>query len=147
MGRFTSFIESRFGDLDDLFAYSTTPVVRIRDRHLGILALVARLSVVAYIAFYQLAIRKSYRILTPITGASILSLTLPDADERWPSGGPYCAGASRFPEAMLNDYKVQNMTYTWANGFPLSRYECNRWDASEVGELGLEGSGSFSIPT
>ena len=142
-----SFIESYIGDLDDLLAYTTTPSVRIRDRHLGLLALVARLSVVGYIAFYQLAIRKSYRVLTPISGASILQLSSPTSNERWPSGGPYCAGASSFPESMIKNYVVDNATYSWARGLPMSRLECNRWDNYGFGKLNIDGGGVVSIPT
>ena len=142
-----SYLESYIGDFDDLFAYTTTPVVRIRDRNLGLLAFVARLSVIGYIAFYQLAIRKSYRILTPITGSSILSLSSPANNERWPNGGPYCAGASIFPDAMLRNYRVENSTYSWAYGSPLSRRDCNRLDASDIAELGLEDGNTLYIPT
>ena len=145
-----SYIESKVGDLDDLFAYSTNPTVRIRDRYLGILAYGARVCVIFYIVFYQLIIRKSYQVQTPVDGSCKVTPTFPSANERWPNGGPYCIGvdSSSFPPRMVSGYaRVDNTTYARGAGPLFTRLPCTRWDEADYGAISVSLASDFIIPT
>ena len=146
----TSFVESYIGDLDNVFAYSTTPTVLIRDRYLGILAYVCRIAVIFYIVFYQLIVRKSYQVQTPLTGSTKLSLVSPSVLGRWPYGGPYCTGvvASSLPPKLLAGYNISgNSSYSRSAGPPLPRLPCYRWDDANIGSVSIGGASDILIPT
>ena len=102
------------------------------------------------ICFYQIAIRKSYQVLTPIDGVVMINPVVPGPDSRWPHGGPYCAGvpASLLSKATDYDLTKGNDSYALLGGPTLSRLPCNRWDATDIGGLGMNGnSRDFFTPT
>ena len=140
---FVSFLESYIGDLDTRFAYSTNPTVRIRDRYLGLLAYASRLVVIFYIVFYQLIVRKSYQVQTPVTGANTIVSVFPSAAERPPSG-PYCAGINTSSQTTsISGYnRIENSTYSWGAGPALQRLPCYRWDDADVGSASASSASS-----
>ena len=75
--------QEKFGDLDDIFAYSTGKVVVLKDRFLGLLAIVLKLAILCYIIF-TVVIDKGYYVIETPRGTTRMSLQIPpvpvDAD-------------------------------------------------------------------
>eukprot|EP00754_Rhynchopus_humris_P001265 Rhum_TRINITY_DN10767_c0_g2::Rhum_TRINITY_DN10767_c0_g2_i1::g.40097::m.40097 len=97
MGGFVSTIESKIGDLDDVFAFQTTKVVVLKDRVLGLMAIALKIAILLYIIF-TVIVDKGYLIVEMPRGTSRMSLQL--ASSAWvdqdlpyctntPKGGPY----------------------------------------------------------
>jgi len=47
-------------DCDDVFAYDTIKIVRVRDRHLGLMRLAAQLAIFLYIIIYVMILQKKF---------------------------------------------------------------------------------------
>ena len=91
-------IESKIGDLDELFAFSTPKIVVIKDRFLGLLALLFKVLIIVYIVI-TVIVNKGYLIVEVPQGTSSLSLHTPPISStdvlpyctNSPAGGPFPA--------------------------------------------------------
>ena len=79
-----SCLQAVFGssDLDDIFAYSTLRVARVRDRRLGILHYTLQLLIFAYIVGYNLVYERAFLEFDEPIGSARLQLLQPSAEYR-----------------------------------------------------------------
>eukprot|EP00128_Syssomonas_multiformis_P006014 Colp12_sorted_trinity150504_noHs@25248 len=111
-------------DLDDLFAYNTLKVVRIRDRRLGLLHYTFLIGILIYVIGITIIFNKRYLLLEQPVGSIRLSLLKPDNGT---GTGP--SGVGWLPR------DLQNLTYcsqTQPNSNKFKNYPCQYWDESVV---------------
>jgi hypothetical protein len=102
---------SRFGDADDTFQYVTTRKVAIRDRRLGLTALLSKLIIFAYAVAWEIVANQQYLKPGRATGTARLSLQRPSAAYRSaPDTLPYCAGVNASSDP---SYAVEPGTYAY----------------------------------
>eukprot|EP01138_Halocafeteria_seosinensis_P016338 gb/GECG01016669.1/.p1 GENE.gb/GECG01016669.1/~~gb/GECG01016669.1/.p1 ORF type:complete len:519 (+),score=48.62 gb/GECG01016669.1/:1-1557(+) len=78
-------------DLDEIFAFKTPRLVRIRDRRLGIMNFIFGTAIFAYIVGYLVVWRQGYKEEAPLLGFRRLTLQQPSADlMRYDDELPYC---------------------------------------------------------
>ncbi|GBB84270.1 hypothetical protein RclHR1_01090009 [Rhizophagus clarus] len=77
-------------DLDEVFAYETFKIVKVKDRRLGILYRVFQIAILAYILFTVFHDESYIKKEPPIPGAIRVTLQAPDTF----TNQPYCTGGS-----------------------------------------------------
>jgi hypothetical protein len=97
------FLDSiRAMDPDDVLAYNTIKLVRIRDRRLGAIHHLLQLGIFLYIVVYTIILQKRYLKTEPPTGAFRVTAQQPSV---WPEASqlPYCLqNQSHYPEGYNN---------------------------------------------
>jgi len=78
-------------DLDEVFAYETIKVVRVKDRYLGILRLLLLLGIFLYIVVFVLILQKKYLLNVVPVGTTYTSLLKPPGIVTYPDQYPYCS--------------------------------------------------------
>jgi len=99
-------------DLDDVFAYDTVKIVRVRDRVLGITRLLFLLAIALYIGVYVIYMKQAYNDVEDPEGAATASLLKPNV--LTPVDQSYCLDT--------ND----------PNGNDKFRLNCTVWDATQM---------------
>eukprot|EP01061_Rhynchopus_euleeides_P022155 TRINITY_DN3607_c0_g1_i1.p1 TRINITY_DN3607_c0_g1~~TRINITY_DN3607_c0_g1_i1.p1 ORF type:complete len:442 (+),score=180.26 TRINITY_DN3607_c0_g1_i1:79-1326(+) len=83
-------IESRLGDLDEVFGFQTAKVVVIKDRFLGLLAIGLKIAILMYIIF-TVIVDKGYFLVEVPRGTSRMTLRIPEVAEN--ASLPYCTNS------------------------------------------------------
>ena len=80
-------------DLDNVFAYKTPKVVRIRDRRLGIARILITIAIFVYVVIYEAILQQGYLLKEVPQGAVITNIRRP-TDAAIPSMPSYCRNVS-----------------------------------------------------
>jgi len=86
-------------DLDEVFAYETMKVVRVKDRYLGMLRILLLLGTFIYIVVFVLVLQKKYLLNVMPVGATYTSLLKPPGIVTYTNQYPYC---SNYNDSSLN---------------------------------------------
>mmetsp|Transcript_22653 Transcript_22653/g.51761 ORF Transcript_22653/g.51761 Transcript_22653/m.51761 type:complete len:638 (+) Transcript_22653:75-1988(+) len=132
----TRWLEGKLGfDFDNLFAYSTVKQVNIRDRKLGLIHALFRLSIIAYIIVYQLMYKCKHMVEGRVYGTTRMTLQRPtvehcnplhydcEADLTHVKDLPYCKQADRQDRSSSSNSSFRSLDclyldeHAWNFGF------------------------------
>lgn len=97
-------------DVDDLFPYTTTKMVKIRDARLGLLSYLLMLAIFVYIVVIQLIAKGGYLIRIPATSTVRLTLQQPTINEKGKTCNP------NDPDCDDNFTPLDKLNYCWREG-------------------------------
>lgn len=131
-------------DLDDIFAYQTPKVAKIKDRKLGLLRLGLMVCIAFYIIVWQILYKGQHLNVGPVNGVFRLQLQQPTVE----GCDPFHLGCRpNFTSMRELSYCSQNHKPWTSPEDPLLRHKklpCEYWDATELVQASDEG---FLVPT
>mmetsp|Transcript_110445 Transcript_110445/g.235944 ORF Transcript_110445/g.235944 Transcript_110445/m.235944 type:complete len:662 (-) Transcript_110445:53-2038(-) len=135
------FEKSLGADLDDVFSYSTSKVVRIRDRKLGIMHRFLILLIVSYVGLYQLMWKCRHMTTGRVHGSSRITLQRPTKD--------HCNPLHSSCDAELSDIHELPYCTEYKGNDPVAKsaqLPCEYFD-EQMWNYGPGGSNSVLLPT
>ena len=132
-------------DLDDVFAYKTPMIARIRDRKLGLCRLLFSFLIVCYIGIYNIIVLQGFAKQGILTGRSRLSLQAPTIDS---TNGNTAGCNLNDPSCLYNFQRPETLSYCSQSNLPYTgiKFPCSALKASQLA-TGLGSGNEYFLAT